>query len=826
MSKPNAQIELANDFVRFTGKNIFLTGKAGTGKTTFLHNLRKKTHKRMVVVAPTGVAAINAGGMTIHSFFQMPFGPIVPGSISDSRNQRDKSSRFQRKFSKEKINIIKSLDLLVIDEISMVRADLLDGIDEVLRMYRDRNKPFGGVQLLMIGDLQQLAPVIKDDEWGILKNYYQTGFFFSSRALQKTDYISIVLQHVYRQSDQAFIDILNKVRYNQTDADTLEILNRRYIPDFIGRDDDGYIILTTHNAQAQEINQSKLNRLPGRSVVLEGSLKGDFPEYSYPTDLKLELKEGAQVMFVKNDTAAERQYFNGKIGIIDEIDDDVISIKCEGEENLIRVGRAEWENVKYTLDEQTKEISESVSGSFTQFPLKLAWAITIHKSQGLTFEKAIIDARAAFAHGQVYVALSRCKTLEGMVLNAPLTSKCFINSSQVSDFTSGVEEHQPTEEQLLSSKKAYEESLLFELFSFQSIEYFLTQCLKIAVSNAPSFEETLPGKFQHMQDESSREIHQVSAKFRAQLSELISKNETEVLNGRIIKASSYFLEKANDILYMKLQKLWVESDNKTVKKTLDLAIDKLLSEVIVKIACLKSCQKGFEIFSYLSARAKASFGDDMIPGKQKTKANATTNEAAAPETASHPELYNALIQWRNAKAKEKDVSHYMVIQLKTMVSLTNRLPGNMRELKKTKGLGDRKIKEYGQEILDIIRDFRKGHGIESPEIKIENPEVKFKEDTNLISLDHFRKGLNIMEIANIRGMAPTTISGHFAKCISMGEMKLEEVLAQVKIDLISDAFRKMGDTKLTPVKEALGESVSYEELRYVRGYLEFLEEKK
>jgi len=696
MSKPNLQIDLANDFVRFTGKNIFLTGKAGTGKTTFLHNLRKKTSKRMVVVAPTGVAAINAGGMTIHSFFQMPFGPIVPGGSMESRVIRENGSKFQRKFSREKINIIRSLDLLVIDEISMVRADLLDGIDDVLRQYRNRNKPFGGVQLLMIGDLQQLAPIVKDDEWAILKKYYDTAFFFSSRALKKTDYVSIVLEHVYRQSDQKFIDLLNKVRHNQTDEATLEILNRRYIPDFIGTEDEGYIILTTHNAQAQSINQSKLNNLPRKSRILKGSVHDDFPEYSYPTDLLLELKEGAQVMFVKNDTALERQYYNGKIGVIDEIDEECIFVRCENEENLIKVERAEWQNVKYSLDEETREISETITGSFTQFPLKLAWAITIHKSQGLTFEKAIIDARAAFAHGQVYVALSRCKTLEGMVLNAPLTARCFINSSQISQFTADVEEHQPTGEELSASKKAYEESLLFDLFNFGSIEYQLTQCLKLAVSSAPSLSVNLAESFQHMQSDWSNEVHKVTATFRQQLSELIFKNESETLQERVRKASAWFFQKTHEIFYMRLQKLWVESDNKALKKTLDQAIDKLLNEVMIKSACLEVTKNGFETASYLSARAKASIED--APSRKKTK----TKEAPVPETIGNKELYNALVSWRNAKAKEKDVSHYMIIQLKTMMEISNSLPKTLRELKKIKGLGDRKIKEFGQEIIDIV----------------------------------------------------------------------------------------------------------------------------
>lgn len=699
MSKPNAQIDLANEFLRSTDKNIFLTGKAGTGKTTFLLNLKKFSSKRWVVVAPTGVAAINAGGVTIHSFFQMPFGPIVPEGRQETYPAKKEDARFQKRFSREKINIIKSLDLLVIDEISMVRADLLDGIDNVLRKYRNRFKPFGGVQLLLIGDLQQLAPVVKDDEWNILKKYYETAFFFSSHALKKAEYITIVLQHVYRQVDQDFIEILNKVRYNQADSTTLEILNRRYIPGFIGKEDDGYIILTTHNAQAQEINQSKLNILPGKSLTLRGLVNDDFPEYSYPTDLYLELKTGAQVMFVKNDNAPERRYYNGKIGVIEEIDDDLILVKCENEENLIEVEKAEWQNVKYSLDEETREISEKITGSFIQFPLKLAWAITIHKSQGLTFEKAIIDARAAFAHGQVYVALSRCKTLEGMVLNAPLTSKSFINSSQISRFTEDVEQHQPSEEMLINAKKSYEENLLFELFSFGSIVYYLSQCLKLAVTNAPSLAVDLASVFQEMQTNCSRDIHQVEVKFKSQLKGIINNHDPENLQERIKKAIGWFLDKTHLALYMPLQNLWVETDNKALKKSLDQAIDRLLQEVISKNACLESCKDGFDVANYIEARAKSTI---VEPGKRKKPKDISE---PVSEITENPELYNALVNWRNEKASETGSAHYMIIQLKTMVALSNRMPTNRRDLKKIIGLGDKKISAYGEEIIEIIHNY-------------------------------------------------------------------------------------------------------------------------
>ena len=359
----------------------------------------------MVVVAPTGVAAINAGGVTIHSFFQMSFGPQIPVAPDQQRQiavpADGNVAAGIKRFSREKINIMRSLDLLVIDEISMVRADILDGIDEVLRRYKNRFKPFGGVQLLMIGDLQQLAPVVKEDDWAILKPHYDTCFFFSSHALKRSKFMGIELNHIFRQSDQRFIDLLNNVRENRMDTATLQELNRRHIPGFNPEEKEGYITLTTHNYQSQQINDSKLGQLVNKSYRFKAEVQGDFPEYSYPTDPELELKVGAQVMFVKNDISAEKRFYNGKIGKIANIDEETIEVQCPGDYLPIDVEKAEWQNAKYTLNETSQEIDEEVVGTFTQFPLKLAWAITIHKSQGLTFEKAIIDARASFAHGQV-----------------------------------------------------------------------------------------------------------------------------------------------------------------------------------------------------------------------------------------------------------------------------------------------------------------------------------------------------------------------------------------------------------------------------------------
>ena len=435
--------------------------------------------------------------------------------------------------SREKINIIKSLDLLIIDEISMVRADTLDAVDYALRRYKNRHLPFGGVQLLMIGDLQQLAPVVKDEDKEILNKYYDSSFFFGSRALCSTDYVTIELKHIYRQNDQVFINLLNKVRDNHVDSEVLVELNKRYIPDFDPDSDGGYITLTTHNYQAQMLNDSKLEKLPGSPHSFKATIKDEFPEFSYPTASELILKEGAQVMFVKNDLSRDKLFFNGKIGKVETFEDDIVVVKCPDDDFPIRVEMAEWQNMKYTLDEETKEIQETVIGTFTQYPLKLAWAITIHKSQGLTFDRAVIDARIAFAHGQVYVALSRCRTLDGLVLSTRINQRSIIDDRAISDFVHDAIQKQPDQKQLAESKKAYQQMLLTELFDFTSLSRNLNYGLKIINEH----HDTILGDPQEMLENALTGIRtdliEVSEKFRPQLNGL--------LNGEIDAESNILL---------------------------------------------------------------------------------------------------------------------------------------------------------------------------------------------------------------------------------------------------------------------------------------------
>ena len=458
----NNELRTAWDFVEHTGRSIFLTGKAGTGKTTFLKAVVEQSSKRSIVVAPTGVAAINAGGMTIHSFFQLPFSPFVPGAKIESRFD----------FGKEKRKIISSLDLLIIDEISMVRSDLLDAIDSVLRRFRDRYKPFGGVQLLMIGDLQQLTPVVTPDDERMLAPYYDTPYFFGSKALAKIEYVTIQLEKVYRQQDDTFLTLLNHIREGHPTADDLTLLNARYQPAFVPQPNEGYIRLTTHNQMANNYNESELKKLSGRAYTYRAKIEGTFPDYSYPTAETLVLKEGAQVMFVKNDPSGEHRYYNGRIGHVTLAEDNRLEVYCPGDAEAIEVEPLEWENARYTLNDQTREIETEVLGKFSQLPLRLAWAITIHKSQGLTFERAIIDASLSFAPGQVYVALSRCKTLEGMALASRIPPQVIISDERVDSYISHQEEAALRSiEQLPTLKDEYYRYLLMELFDFKDILY-------------------------------------------------------------------------------------------------------------------------------------------------------------------------------------------------------------------------------------------------------------------------------------------------------------------------------------------------------------------
>lgn len=609
----NPEVELAWEIIEETYANLFLTGKAGTGKTTFLKELKRQSPKRMIVLAPTGIAAINAGGVTVHSFFQLPLSPYIPGA-SFGGNER----KFQ-KFSKQKRDIIRTLDLLVIDEISMVRADLLDAVDSVMRRYKQHNKPFGGVQLLLIGDLQQLAPVIKDDEWAMLQPYYDSPYFFSSKALNDAGYLTVELKTIYRQQDSKFISILNKIRDNKADEETLSELNKRYIPDFRPSAGSDYIRLTTHNHLAQTINEQELARLQSRAYSFEAVVDGTFPETSFPADKTLTLKMGAQVMFIKNDP--EKRFFNGMIGEVVDVDDENIVVRGKNGGTSFKLEMAEWTNSKYTIDSVSKEIKETVEGIFRQYPVKLAWAITIHKSQGLTFEHAIIDASNSFAHGQTYVALSRCKSLEGLVLSRPLSRRAIISDETVDSYTVKINDLSPTKEALDNLKHAFTIAVIDELFELNTLKTSFDMLMR-------TIDEHLYRRYPRLLEEYKKAILpldsliDVTQKFKAQYVRILGENKdvaNQQLQTRIHKAADYFYGALSPLVIL-CNKTKVEVENKTVKKQFDERLASFREELMFKrnILNYESGHEetgGIKLFTpidYLKAKSRILLGLDPV----------------------------------------------------------------------------------------------------------------------------------------------------------------------------------------------------------------------
>ena len=798
----NEKIEMLNRFVQNTDVHIFLTGKAGTGKTTFLRNLSAKSYKRMVIVAPTGVAAINAGGVTIHSFFQLPFGPIVPDSQSLSLLSN-------MKLSKTKLKIIRSLDLLVIDEISMVRADLLDAVDTVLRKVRRSDKAFGGVQLLMIGDIQQLAPVARQNEWELLQNHYKSVYFFDSHVLQKNPYICVELNHIYRQNDTEFIEILNQVRNNRLDSNSLQMLNSRYIPNFKPDDNEGYITLTTHNSQADEINEEKLNAIDSETLTFTAEITGIFPENAYPTKEVLELKVGAQVMFVKNDPSPEKLYYNGKIGKIIAYDkEEGIKVKCDDE--VIDVKPVKWQNFEYTLNEETNEIEEKEIGSFTQIPLKTAWAITIHKSQGLTFEKVVLNAEMAFAHGQVYVALSRCTSLNGLVLNAKISNNVLYNDNTINTFVDKIPSLEPDEERLRDEETKFHHQTIIDLFTFDELEMQVNKLAKVVRENDNIFGKETADKIAEKRKNFREEIIDVAIRFARQIDFIVkspsqqdNKTTSSYLDERIMKASVYFFDKLNDL--ETIGDLIQETDNKAVNTAVKAVLDMIREILYVKTACLHIAKDGFILDKYLEMKNKKIVeAENLKSVKLKTK---TIDKKDKP-------LLNALLKWRHEKAVELEKEEHQILPTAVVNRIAELKPVTVKELKSISKLGTTRIKNFGADIINIVLE---SQGFKRCDFDDEESNREMNLSNSVMrTLELLDEDLTIEDIMKERNLSRSTVENHIVEIVKNGFYEVEDFMSKEHYDIINEYYEETGDPSLTAAREVLGEEFTYFELKICR----------
>jgi len=801
----NKEMQLAKKLIETTNENVFLTGNAGTGKTTFLNLLRTQTAKRMVVLAPTGVAAINAKGQTIHSFFQLPFTPFLP------EYKKEKGQ-----IKKDKINIFRTIDLLVIDEISMVRADLLDAIDDRLREYRKQKySPFGGVQCLFIGDLQQLPPVVRDEDWALMQKHYSTPFFFSSKALQESSYVTIELKKIYRQADEKFISILNEVRNNHLSMESLNELNKHYLPEYEPK--EGEIFLTTHNKIADAFNEKKLNELEEESNIYNAIIKDRFPESMYPVDESLELKIGAQVMFTRNNR--EANYYNGKIGTIIDLSEHKITIKCKEDAFPIVAERETWENTEIKIDKESKDQYEEVVGSFSQFPLRLAWAITIHKSQGLTFDRAIIDAIASFSHGQVYVALSRCKSLDGMVLKSPIKLESIITDLNVTRYMQYEGERAANiEEALPQLQKRYMIVLLNEMFDFTDIHQIFGRVFNMAQTGNPLHNlmpklcDLVSAEYKSL----TSEIVDVANKFRNQYTALVDAASNiytdEHLQQRIKAAVGYFLGKLADI-DIDIYNEDIELDNRSVEDAYNAQTAEFVKLVRIKTALLSAFkEQPFTTTSFLEARAKATLDIEM--GKlERTKADMTV-------AGVDPVLQHRLTIWRSDKADGGPLAY--VMSMKTLQEIAARLPKSTEDMKTIPGLGTKRITKYGDEIVKIVRQFiadKRDDKLtdEEKELMTKASSKKTKSsksskssepDTYQKTLILFKEGKSIQEIVDERALSLGTIENHLTKLVYNCELKAEDVINESHLNMIDKILSKKTEISIHDLRKEIKERVS------------------
>lgn len=753
----NAIADFTEKFINQTNKSIFLTGKAGTGKTTLLQKIVKSTYKQTVIVAPTGIAALNAGGVTIHSFFQLPFGGFIPdfkvdAQFTDHVKLETKSTLMRHfKMNATRKSIIRNLELLIIDEVSMLRADVLDAIDWTLRNVRGVNKPFGGVQVLFIGDLLQLPPVVKQQEWNFLRNYYRGIFFFNSHVVQESEPVYIELNKVYRQEDQDFIDILNNLRNNEITLDDVATLNKHVQQDFKAVDHDDYITLTTHNADADRINQDALKRLDAKSVKFDSEVTGSFPEHLYPLDDTLELKLGAQVMFIKNDVSPDKDFYNGKMGRIVGLDDDEIKVNFPLEKKTITVDRYEWNNIQYTLNPSTSEVDEKVLGTFVHFPLKLAWAITVHKSQGLTFEKAVIDVSKVFVPGQAYVALSRLRSLDGLVLLNPIRVNGLSIDKDVASYAKSKNEVVDLDKTLQKETFNYLRDALTQAYDWvELMNKWKTHEKTYKNHGVKSVKgKNLAWVTQQVQILSG--TIDPSRKFRNQLTNLFNEQKVDLdfIYKRTTAAYDYFYKGLDGMLYSNLKKMAeLQSQKNTKQYNEELEeLDLLLTETILR---LKKATKVIEA---------------IMNGNTLDKKHIWT----------------------------ADIKNYKIAKI---------------ELVKNEMRTDNATFDFDTDFVQLkTKTTRKKTTKEK------------KESTYDVTLKLIKKGNSIEYIARERQLSTGTISAHCVRLLKTEKIDLKDVMDSKRINELYDVFEEYEGGSMTPLKDKVGEDYTWDELKLYQASL-------
>lgn len=728
VDRENTAFMQAVAFVNQTNQNLFITGKAGTGKTTFLKYIREHSYKKMAITAPTGVAAMNAGGTTLHSLFWLPFGTFVEDyelrwDEQDSHIY-NKSRLFSTlKLTKQRRAILQELELLVIDEVSMVRADTLDAINVILQSVRRDMRPFGGLQVLFIGDLYQLPPVVKDTEWTILRDHYSSVFFFNAKVLRDNPLVMLELNKIYRQQDEGFISILNAIRNNQCTSDMLTTLNSYYQQDFVPKDDEQYITLTSHNRIADEINSAKLASLPGRMLNLKAVVKDDFAQGAYPAEETLSLKLGAQVMFIRNDSGDERKYYNGKIGTVKDIDTvhGTVTVAFPDGSDPVTVKRETWENIRYNYDKGQDQIKEEVLGTFSQFPLRLAWAITIHKSQGLTFDKAIIDAGTSFAAGQVYVALSRLTSLDGLVLKSIIPPYAIRTDYQVVEFAQRAQSQTNIQEILEQCQRSYLGQILMNGFRWDGLLTETSELLRSLDDRNIDGKEKAVEVFQQLVGQLQTQ-EKVAHKFIVLLYDLLRDKDAidyDLICERSTAAVNWFLPR------------------------MDTDLIKALTEHIEEYQIRKRTKKYID------------------------------------------ELKALLLDY---KRKREQLQHCLIIA----ETLSKR-------------------EDFQTAMLDVAERVKTK---EKQELAVQgaDEEGSKKLDTKDISLEMFKDGMSIPEIASKRGMVAGTIYGHLINFVGT-EVEATELISQDKLERIVEVIRTHPDKSSSELKMLLGADVDYPDIK-------------